>query len=204
MKTMFGAALALLASAGLSSALTLSEPPDLPGSASPSAPSLGTLEVGENILRGSLAGTCSRGDCNFVFPGDTQDSARITIAAGTQLVDAFFGSEGEHTGRTMNLSFSLNPVDGTGFSALLFETVPLNTGENVMSRFGTPVGPIGAGDYFVSAFGGSGDDGDFEASWNIKLDVEDISQAPVIPLPAGMPLLIGGLGLLALARRRRG
>ncbi|MEE4121108.1 MAG: hypothetical protein V2I65_19080 [Paracoccaceae bacterium] len=203
MRTVFGATLALLASAGLSSALTISEPPDLPGGTSPSAPSLGTLSVGENFLSGSLTGTCELGDCNFVL-GDTQDSARITIAAGTQLVDAFFGSEGGHSGGTMDLTFSFSPVGATGGSALLFEAVPLNTGESVMSFFGTPVGPIGAGDYFVSAFGGSGDDGDFEASWTMTLDVEAVSQTPVIPLPAGMPLLLGGLGVLALARPRRG
>jgi len=202
MRTMFGATVALFASAGLANALTLSEPPDLPGGVSVAAPSLGTLSIGENSLTGSLAGTCAQGDCNFVI-GDTQDSARVTIAPGTQLVDAFFGSEGLHDGGTMNVSFTLRPVDTTVGSPLLFETVPLNTGEGVMSFFGTPVGPIGAGDYAVSAFGGSGDDGDFEALWTMTLDVEAVT-TPVIPLPAGMPLLLGGLGVLALARRRRG
>jgi hypothetical protein len=167
---------------------------DFSGSGSPTNFNIGTLGIGDNTVIGELSGNCVQRDCNGAIDEDSQDSFNFTIGPGTQLVSAFGGTEG---GGPDGLTITFALAEFGPVSTIAFQSVPINSGGTIFS------GILGPGTYGVSAFGQSADDeGMYSASWSMSFEVEETDLAPV-PLPAGMALLLGGLGGLTLLRLKK-
>ena len=101
-------------------------------------------------------------------------------------------------------------ADGLPAVAPFINAYPLWTQGNLTANYGTLVGRIGTGDFFVvgtlfektvtetgELFLYAWDSNDFDNSDSIQVTIS------AVPLPAGGLMLIGGLGALTLLRRRR-
>lgn len=181
-------------------ALTVDELSDFSDGASPSNTNVGTLDIGFNSFNGNLNGECSNGDCNGIGSqfDDTQDSILFTVASGTEVISfSLFTEGGGPSGLTISAAIfgTIGVSDIGAFQSVI--NVPINGNAD-----GTLVnGPLGAGVYSLSAYGGSStDDGGFGAFWSIDLEVAEVTNP--VPLPAGLPLLLAGVGAFGLMRRR--
>ena len=132
------------------------------------------------------------------------DSFFLNLAPNLQ-IDSFgiAISNGSATGGTGTFEpfFDFFELDGTS-SRLQSWGVDLST--NALSQRQTPVPtPYTFSSYRLNTGGSSFGGGVDQASWNYVLTFQTSQIAPV-PLPATLPLLlVGGLGLTLLARRKR-
>lgn len=197
------AMMALTAVSGAATAATLTEPPDLPNGTNLTTNPLLTLDAGANTVSGGLAGDCvvssftsPKTDCNSSGGGlnDGQDSFVIEVLSGFQLVEAVL--------TTANVSGPdgyrpLLVFRNEDLSTLLQPAVVANgsTGDFLS-------GPVGAGVYSVTIYAGSANEvGLFNTDYSFSFTTE--GQVNVVPLPAGLPLLAGSLGLAGLLGWRR-
>lgn len=165
----------------------------------PSNTNVGTAMAGFSSAVGELSGDCVDNpqfglDCNS-GSGDTQDSFFFTIATGFELIGVTAGTEG---GGPADLDIGFFLSDSVSpFGILDFAFFDINSGGTVSNSV------YGAGTYSLSVAGGSASEtGFFDAAWNVDFEVQAV-QAPAVPLPAGLPLLLAGLGVLGLAKTRR-
>ena len=173
---------------------------DFSGGASPSNTNVGAATAGFSNVFGELAGDCVDNgfDCNpgTLATGDTQDSFQFTVETGFKLVGINVGTEGFGPD-LLSISFSLAEFI-PGFSTIQQVTSLINTS----TSFGAL--DLAAGDYSFSVFGQSADmEGSYQAFWNVELEVEAIGDPNVIPLPAGFPLMLGGIVALGWMSRRK-
>ena len=160
---------------------------------------VGTASMaGFSDVIGTLSGECAGTlgvSCNFGI-GDTQDSFLFTVASGFELVSVRAGTEGSGP-PDLTIGFFLAAANA-GFTNLDSAFFDINDGGTVSS------GVYGAGTYSFSVRGGTASqEGSFDAFWFVDFETREASTPPPVPLPAGMPLLLAGLGAFAVARRRR-
>ncbi len=171
----------------------------VPGGEFANTAGAGNYNVGtmtdDSYVSGIMEGTCSAGTCRNAG-NDAQDSFNFTIGAGYQLTAINIFAEG------------FGPAD-MDYVAGMYKFVPTQTlsafaiydindgGQLLPSIFGPGTYNLSlASDYDVSS------DGDYGIYWGAQFIVEEIN-APAVPLPAGAPLLLAGLGALAALRRRQ-
>ena len=169
-------ALAGLLAAGLSAApITVTEPPDFPGSGGPNF----VLEIGVNTISGNVSG------CPSCIGSDYQDNFSLTLPAGMHVTSGFLtGSYESGGGANPQLAcFSHFGCFGTGF----FD----GSGGNIFSGSSnfnfTATSPWST---LTAVFPGS-------SSYTLSVTV-----AADVPEPATALLVIPALGALALIRRR--
>lgn len=183
------AAVPLLASVlgiGSAAAATINYSEAVDGQLSAFPLSLGVAGIGTNTVAGSLAGTCVPSDCNANpggSSGNSQDSFKIQILAGTSLASVFVTTS--------------NVTGPAGFSAAydqspgsILTSLPLGTtSANLLSS------ALGPGTYTVSLFGGGANDaGPYSLDYSVAFNV--------VPIPAAAWLFGGALGLMGWLRRR--
>lgn len=167
---------------------------DFANAAGPGNYNVGTM-TDNSYVSGVLEGTCTGGTCRG-SGNDSQDSFNFTIGAGYQLVAINIFAEG------------FGPA-GMDYVAGMYKYVPTQTlsalaeydindgGQLLPSIFGPGTYNLSlASDYDI------GSDGPFGVFWGAQFIVEEINP-PTVPLPAGAPLLIAGLGAFAALRRRQ-
>lgn len=201
---MTAAACALLGGTA-AQAVTITEGVDFPNAVTIGSTPIATLDVGSNVIQGTLAGSCALNfgfvDCNLAggFAQDNQDSFVLTLAPG-QILRSF--------------GYSLSGTGPDGFMARLSASpntaLPGTSTEQVTAAVpSTGLFPDGGatppGDYSISIFGGTANAvGDYSLSYTLTFDVAGDAPAPV-PLPASGLLILGGLvGLGAMRRARKG
>jgi hypothetical protein len=193
--TMFGFALAAALTAAPAAAISVSETTDFSGNIN-SPTFVGALTPGGNSITGSLSATCefagAGGRCGF-FSGDDADALSFLIPDGWFLTGALatisnLTTSGSGTPEAVGLPFSgLDPF--STFSAGSFDIL-----DGALLT--------GAQDYWFVAELNNAAEGD-TISYNWRLDLTVGSDAEVIPLPAGLPLMLGGLAVLGLLGRKR-
>lgn len=187
-------------------AVVITEAADFAGSlfsnnlaASLAAPTaLGPLDPGANSISGSVDATCFFGD-NFsgigciVWTGDLVDAVSFVVPDGEEL-----------TAATLTIE---NLVDDSFFTGVV--RTSSSTGLAALESVGAGVYDIlgglartGLQNYGVEGVLGVGSSAGDTISFDWRLDLT-VSNTQVVPLPASLPLLLGGLGALALLRRRR-
>ncbi|MEL7345235.1 MAG: VPLPA-CTERM sorting domain-containing protein [Pseudomonadota bacterium] len=192
-------------------AITVTESGDFSGDFS--APtSIGTLDLGENTASGSLNGVCAfdsalnGANCrNETNSSDVSDFLSFVIPVGLEAFDAGIFMEGE---APTLFSYSadiftpdLPPV------VLAGDFYAMNAGGSFVESDG--VLPAGSYVFGISAATFALGTGDWSGSWNGYITTRavdngnDGGDAAVIPLPAGAPLILGGLAALGLVKRRR-
>ncbi|WP_370399258.1 VPLPA-CTERM sorting domain-containing protein [Sulfitobacter sp. JB4-11] len=149
---------------------------------------------------------------------DLSTSSSIADGSGQSVFD-ILTAEGLEPGNTPSSSFGF-PVtfDDKPFTQVSFFGTLLAPGETTEAPAGSVIatysnivsvgGAAPQGDLFSTLaldFGGL-DSGFFFGEANFETDVDTLRIAAPVPLPAGLPLLIaglGGLGLLRIRRKRR-
>ena len=204
-KLLLAGAISLMATTGMATTLDIDEFTDVVGGdfANALTPDdavmpygIGTAGEGSNFIIGNLDGQCENFDCNGPLAGDTQDSFSFVIDAGFQATSLTVFSEGFPFELTYSVSLDTFPTLGS-LSNLGFETFDVNTGGEILG------GPLGAGTYHLSVFGQSSPfDGSYGLFYGVSIEVEAVTTPPAVPLPAGFPLMLAGLGAFALAKRR--
>lgn len=178
--------------ASSSHAATISETTDFtPNLAIPF--NIGTLDIGTNTISGSLAATCVDFDVN-PFVGDSCSFAAFDAADAFEFV---IPTGSELTSATLTIT---NLVDvmvfGTSFTSLRDLGA---VGEGVVDILdGSNL--TGTQDYRINLVGFASLGASGSASWQVDLAVAPIS---AVPLPAGLPLLLAGVGAFGLVRRKR-
>ncbi|SMX31467.1 VPLPA-CTERM sorting domain-containing protein [Actibacterium lipolyticum] len=174
------------------SAVTVTEPPDLADGLS-TASSIGTLDLGLNTITGEIRGECEDLGtgilCNSdaVDLGDTQDSLIFSIGPDELLTTVSVIGFGDHP---EDATYYVAITDASLTTVLAVDYYDFNDG-------GSFYAGLGEGTYSVSIFGGTASEEDgFRLRYDLALTVA------AVPLPATAPLLLGGLGLFAAARRR--
>jgi len=206
MKTSFLAGAAFVAAAlsvGTASAatLTINESTDF-GDRSSIATSVGTLAAGANSILGKIGASCGlseSGSC-LEYSGDKVDWVSFAIPEG-------------YAASAANLTIS-NLVRPDSFIMFFIAVGQGSFGSLFINAAGTfdvleTKGATGAQRFGVELV--LSNVSDSRASlvsfdWRLDLTVSQIVTAPppaVIPLPAGLPLLLTALGGLAFLRRRR-
>ncbi len=145
-----------------------------------------------------------RGGLSFGVPGNGMYT--ISIVADQDVVfNSMYGNGHGFTAQANQLSFDID-VGGTEVSgdnmfapaphfSTLYETVNFADGPIAVSAgqsffFRVDFDALGGGSVFASALVRS-------------LDFSTVASPSPVPLPAGLPLLIGGVGILAVVRRRK-
>jgi len=182
------AALGLTFVASTVQAVTISETTDFSDSTgSPTA--LGTLDLGLNSISGTVNQFCDRvtGSCSIVL-GDDTDAFSVDIAPGTHLTDVVLnvlriqGGDLNVDGSLFDLAFP--PSAGT-FNLLSADSA---TGTAVFDVF----------------FQHDGRSTFADARYRFDLTVAALPGSPsAVPLPAGLPLFLAGLGGFAFLRKRK-
>ena len=182
------AALGLTFVASTAQAATITETTDFSDSlASPTA--LGTLDLGLNSISGALSIVCSlTGSCAGIT-GDIEDSFSVDIAAGTQLTDVTINFRG------------LRQISSLSASGSFFDAIfPSNGGAFSLLSAGSETGTVSFN--IENAFLGTS--GSEVNTYRLDLTVAAIPGTPTpVPLPAGFPLLLAGLGGFAALRKRK-
>lgn len=154
------------------------------------AVSIGTLALGNTIVRGRLAGNAVGGDANPANGGDTQDSFLFVLAPGTQLASVGVVTRAWTFSGIQLLSASVVVREPTG------QLVQSGTGNLAWNQTLPLAVPADAGTYGASIFGQSS----FFATGSYTLDYDVVFT--VVPGP-GTAALAGVAGAGVLGRRRR-
>lgn len=195
MRRFLMALVAAIVCASTAQAVTVTESTDFKGvGARPTM--IGTLDVGVNSVSGSIDGICyamGHSTCNF-FLADDGDLFTFDIAAGTQLTAASLTISGLSTTGSATPSIVVNTIgDLTSLGNSPNGTFDLLAGAPVTGTQVIKLFPeLSKGYRFFDIF---------KANWSVALTVEAIPSA--VPLPAGLPLLLAGIGGLAALRRRK-
>lgn len=158
--------------------------------------SIGTLDFGLNSVSGRITTDCSLQGGLFEcdMGPDRGDAFLMTIAAGEALLSVNLttfgtGPAGYRPTFAMVDAVSFNFVSNDVFAVF-------NSTSSIIDTV-----PIGAGTYVFAVGQGLADAaGRAEYDWELSFEV---GAAPVIPLPAGLPLMLGALGAMAIVRRKR-
>lgn len=193
-----GAFAAALLAAPSASAVTVTEATlgDFTGNLNNPA-NLGTLDFGANTIEGSLNTTCvfvSSGSC-FGLSGDDADAFSFLIPDGGELTAAdvtisILSSSGSGSRTILGRSFTALDSFSTRSSStsdILFRQRPLTGRQNFQ--------------LFTSFGFGTERSDQLSANWTAEFTVS--RQVAPVPLPAGLSLLLAGLGTLAVLKRRR-
>jgi len=185
-KVLFAMSAAVIAST--SHAAMITETTDFNGNLNfPS--DIGTLDVGANSVSGSVDAECDiligPGDC--ITFGDEQDAVEFLIPTGNELTSA-----------TLTIS-DLVGIDAFGRSFTDLGFLGFSLGEGVFDILGG-TNLTGTQNYQVGVDGFDAFGQVASASWRLDLTVAPIS---AVPLPAGMSLLLAGLGAFGFARRQQ-
>ncbi|MEW8506127.1 MAG: hypothetical protein AB2598_05445 [Candidatus Thiodiazotropha sp.] len=192
-KSMFVFCLSLLFVAN-AQALSFNEARDFPGGSSfgAFARTVGTLEIGSNVISGSLSSECAAGtfECNVVLGTDSQDSFLLEIDPSTS-VDKIFVATSNVIGPVgFNSSFNLRD-SSTNY---IFEPALANnaTSGNLIDT------ALAAGIYSLSMFGQQAlYAGPYMLDWSVEVDVSPV------PIPAAIWFFgTGLLGLFGLSKYR--
>ena len=168
--------------------------------------------------------TCTVGPCENAYEDDPWEgdnfSAILTIdeaVSGIDLVDADVSFDSYETGPIPGFDFQISVPgigmsDWTSFTVATLLQLTTDAARNIVDgRVDVLDGPP---DYYfangiaaVSAYSANAEDGpdlvDTATGFWATARVEPGTDIPTIPLPAGLPLLLVGLGALGLARRGR-
>lgn len=145
-----------------------------------------------SFLEGPLFGTMAEVEYSYptLPPGQPIETYQPTPAAGATYLDAVSDSL---TYSLLVFSGSLNILQPEPYLSFLFDPATNSTGLLNLEVWNTP---------YVGLY--------FEGAPDIQVyrcgeDVNCVFSAEIapVPLPAGLPLLLGGLGLLTLSVRRR-
>lgn len=141
---------------------------------------LGNIPLGDSTIIGDLRGSA----------GDFADWVFFTITGGTEMVSASVTTQGVATDLRAQI------IDSMGVTVLS----QVFASNGTVNLFTTSDTPLAAGTYnFGLFFENPPVTGDVD--WNTFSTVQTVS-APPVPLPAGLPLLLAGLGVFGLMRRR--
>ncbi|MEM6759851.1 MAG: VPLPA-CTERM sorting domain-containing protein [Pseudomonadota bacterium] len=171
---------------------------DFDGATQQSNANIGTLGLGTNVIIGTFDGSCISFfgdiDCGASARGDRQDSFKLTVPIGLEIVG--FAGQFEGTGpNDFKLAYTISELTPFPFPDLAVGLAPINALTDI------PLSPIGAGEYFFSVNTSEGTTlSDFNVSWSMLIEVGPVSQ---VPLPAGLPMLLAGLGIFGVLRRRK-
>ena len=172
------------------------------------------IEATGGGVGGASSEVLANGFIELTTAAEAQAGPQVSSASGLSLnqVEIVVTSESE---ASQSVTFTLDwLIEGEGSitnpgtdSASSFGTVGFGegtSGSNLLSEELSVVGVEGGtteslGDTFTYSFDL---DGLEQATFNLSASSE--AEANVIPLPAGLPLLLAGLGALALLRRARG
>ena len=168
---------------------------DFVGAAGPGNYNVGTM-TDDSYVTGIMEGTCTGGTCRTTS-SDAQDSFNFTIAAGYKLtaINVFAEGFGPAAFDFLAAMFKYTP----SMTLTDSQYYPINDGGQLLSS------TFGPGTYNLSIATDNQviGDGDYAIFWGAEFIVEEISTAPTVPLPAGAPLLLAGLGAFGLMRRRQ-
>lgn len=139
----------------------------------------------------SFGSSCRDGsnclDMDGIAPGRIDTKSTFNFVAGTTYTLAFdYSANGSNKGMTFGITNGLFSDQLTGVNS---------AGSNPYFNFSTTFTANGMGELFFESDSASGFGG-------VVLDNVSLTAAPV-PLPAGLPLLLAGLGGLGLASRMR-
>lgn len=145
------------------------------------------LSTSDSVSAGSGRSVFDMSTARKGEPGNTPTTAfgiPLNFEDQSYSIDTFFGTA-LAPGETINAP--------GGFVSAIYS--------DIVSIAGSPA----AGDIFSSLmidFSGL-TEGGFMGRTNFESDIDTLAAIPPVPLPAGLPLLLAGLGGLALIRRRR-
>lgn len=149
------------------------------------------LGASTNQLGSVPAGTATVSG-NLTAPNDNIDAYFFAIDAQTELVSASITTEGDSASMFATL------LDSTGTEVFL-EFFDSNGTVDLLTLADTP---LQAGTYnFAVGFVAFASATPPAVSWTTNSVINALPASPV-PLPAGLPLLLAGLGGLAIVRRR--
>lgn len=149
------------------------------------------------------AGQTGRNDLGNIRLGTTQISGDLRVSRGDFADWFFFDVRADRkvvsATLTTPVTGNVTPVVGLAIaddmgSLLVFESA---TAGGTIDLFANLPGGLGAGKYNVGLFFVGSQIGDQD--WSIQAR---LVETPAVPLPAGLPLLLAGLGGLAILRRR--
>jgi hypothetical protein len=199
MKVILAAATVLMLAAP-AQAITVNETTDF--SANLNAPiSVGTLGIGSNSISGSVSAKCQLVadfslDCTS-YDGDPGDAFEFDIAAGTELTDGtltIFDLSTDGSGRARVFARSFEQL--TDLARVEDGVFDIVTGGPLTGMQNFQVQPR----LLLASL-----DDSISFDWRVDLTVAEINdQATVVPLPAGLPLVLTALAGFAGLRLRKG
>lgn len=172
---------------------------------------LGTLQSVMITLDGGVQGN---GNAESLDTGATDVTLNLSAEIEASIMGASVGTVLPVVSTTQSLSAFDGGIDFGGTSGFASGTLSgtdsdMNTITSAFDAF------IGTGDLIVDVVAAGTSTGSgagnlitqfatsAEATVTVKYTFEEVS-APAVPLPAGAPLVLGALGLLAIAKRHKG